>query len=448
MTADKNILLSEFLNFIQKNKLVKAGEKILLTVSGGMDSTTMAHLISQTDFDFGIAHCNFSLRGKESSEDAEFVSSLAKNFHAPFHLKKFETTGFAVENKYSIQEAARILRYKWFEELAFEFNYDKIATAHHLDDSIETFFINLLRGTGTAGLKGISIKKGKIIRPLLFATRKEIEKYSAENKIDFREDSSNEKDDYLRNRIRHNILPAVKENAENFEENMSELMEDISFMHKIFTERLDSWKIEFANADPEGNVLLPLREILSDENPVSFLSALLYSYGIKRAECEKIIRVENPGKIFHAGDYTILRDREFLIISKTQEKSNQIYSISSIPAEISTGNIKISIIVQEKFKNEHVPSENKFQIDGEKLKLPLTLRTWQPGDYFFPLGMKGKKKISDFYTDEKINRFEKDKTYLLLSGTDIVCILGHRIDERYKITSSTTNILTIEITPA
>ncbi len=447
MSKGKKILLNHFLEFIKEKKLINPGEKILLTVSGGMDSSVMAHLFSKTNYDFAIAHCNFSLRGGESDGDAEFVKKLAESFQKTFHIKCFNTQIFAEKNKYSIQEAARILRYLWFEEISTEFNYQKIATAHHLDDSIETFFINLLRGTGTAGLKGISAMKEKIIRPLLFATRKEIEEYACENKIDYREDSSNASDDYLRNRIRHHIIPVIKQNAEGFEDNMEKLMEDFSLITDMVNDRLESWKQKYIEEDEAGNSRIPIDRILKEKNVSSFLSLLLYSFGITGIDCNKLLSTETAGKIFHSKNYSILRDREFLILQKNDKLVLKTYSISDLPAEIHVENMIISIRREDKNMKNSFPGKNKFlQIDGEKITFPLTLRPWKTGDYFFPLGMQGKKKISNFYTDEKIDRFQKDKIYLLLSGNDIVCILGHRIDDRFKITSSTKKILTIGLT--
>ena len=446
MSKGDNILLNRFIKFIDEKKLIHSSEKILLTVSGGMDSSVMTHLFSETDFIFGIAHCNFSLRGKESDGEADFVETIAKKLNKTFHKKCFDTQNFADKNKYSIQEAARILRYQWFEEISNEFGYNKIATAHHLDDSIETFFINLLRGTGTAGLRGISVMNEKVIRPLLFASRLEIKEYAHENKIDFKDDSSNATDDYLRNRIRHHIIPVFKQNAEGFEGTMENLMEDFSLIHEMIHDQLEVWKQKNVTLDEIGNIKISLDKILKEKNPSSFLSLLLYSFGITGIECNKILFAETAGKIFHSKHYSILRDREFLILQKEEITELQTFSISELPAEINAENMLISIGNEDKLGIDSFSDNNNLmQVDKEKITLPLTLRPWKPGDYFFPLGMKGKKKISDFYTDEKIDRFHKEKIYLLLSGKDIVCILGHRIDDRFKITSSTKEVLTIRL---
>ncbi len=446
MSKENKILFKRFIDYIDENKLILPTEKILLTVSGGMDSSVMTHLFSETDYNFGIAHCNFLLRGKESDSEADFVEKIAEKLNKPFHKKSFDTQNFADKNKYSIQEAARILRYKWFDEISIEYDYNKIATAHHLDDSIETFFINLLRGTGTAGLRGITVMNGKVIRPLLFASRKEIEEFAHENKIDFREDSSNASDDYLRNRIRHHIIPVLKQNAERFEGIMENLMEDFSLIHEIIKNQLDAWKQKNVTLNERGNFRISLDKILQEKHPSSFLSLLLYSFGITGIECKKILFAETAGKIFHSKHYSILRDREFLILQKKDNTEMETFSISELPAKIQAENMVISISKEVKLGIDSFSDNNNLmQVDKEKITLPLTLRPWKQGDYFFPLGMKGKKKISDFYTDEKIDRFHKEKIYLLLSGKDIVCILGHRIDDRFKITSSTKEVLTIRL---
>ena len=446
MSKENKILFKRFIDYIDENKLILPTEKILLTVSGGMDSSVMTHLFSETDYNFGIAHCNFLLRGKESDSEADFVEKIAEKLNKPFHKKSFDTQNFADKNKYSIQEAARILRYKWFDEISIEYDYNKIATAHHLDDSIETFFINLLRGTGTAGLRGITVMNGKVIRPLLFASRNEIEEFALENKINFREDSSNASDDYLRNRIRHHIIPVLKQNAERFEGIMENLMEDFSLIHEIVNNQLDAWKQKNVTLNERGNFRISLDKILQEKHPSSFLSLLLYSFGITGIECKKILFAETAGKIFHSKHYSILRDREFLILQKKDNTEMETFSISELPAKIQAENMVISISKEVKLGIDSFSDNNNLmQVDKEKITLPLTLRPWKQGDYFFPLGMKGKKKISDFYTDEKIDRFHKEKIYLLLSGKDIVCILGHRIDDRFKITSSTKEVLTIRL---
>jgi tRNA(Ile)-lysidine synthase len=449
MSSVKEQLTSRLLQFIGENKLADKSDTLLLAVSGGMDSSLMTDLFSKTVFKFGIAHCNFSLRGTESDEEEDFVKNLAEKLGKKFHSKRFDTKKFAEENKLSIQEAARELRYNWLNTLCDEFHYSKIATAHHLDDSIETFFINILRGTGPAGLRGIPVKNARVIRPLLFAKKSEIEHYAKEEFLQYRNDSSNNSDDYLRNRVRHNLLPVIKENAAGFESNMQKLMHEMTFIHAFTMEKMKEWKKMHVKEEKSGNLLVPIRAITKEADPASFLSTFLYALGIKGLDCQKILYAETPGKIFSSSGHEILMDRLNLVIRNKEDKKlyeNNEFILPGLPSKIKVGEKQIYIHLEEPEKKHKETTEREIQyVDGDELSLPLTIRPWKAGDYFFPLGMKGKKKISDFYTDIKLNRFEKDKTLILLSGKNIVCILGHRIDERYKIKATTKNILTIEI---
>jgi tRNA(Ile)-lysidine synthase len=433
--------VNSLLDYIQSNQLIKKEEKILLAVSGGLDSCVMLDLFSKTDLNFGIAHCNFQLRGKDSDEDENFVKDRAKEYDKQFHSVKFHTLQFASENKYSIQEAARILRYKWFDEISNQFNYSKTATAHHLDDSIETFFINMLRKAGPGGLKGIPLINGNIIRPLLSYTRKEIEVYGAENNISYREDASNLSDDYLRNKLRHHVIPSLKESGD-FENSMKHLMEDFSFIDQVLKNYLHDWIKK--NVSHDGRqMIFPIDKIKEEVYPVPFLSALLHICGLKNIDAQKVLAVKTPGKIFEEGGKILLRNRNELILNTDCNAEIVPAQINSLPATLYYSDLNIVLTLSDCEKKIENVDKNFHQVDAGEIKLPLTIRAWKAGDSFIPLGMKGKKKISDFFVDNKINRFEKDNTYLLLSGNDIVCILGHRIDERYKITSDTQQILNI-----
>lgn len=447
LSKNSDKLFESFLKFIGENKLLKKGEKYLLTVSGGMDSMVMTDLFSKTDFDFGIAHCNFTLRGKESDEDERFVLKLSSDLKKPFHTKRFDTLNYTKENKCSVQEAAREQRYSWFHELSLKHGYTKILTAHHQDDSIETFFINLIRGTGPAGLRGISMINGKVIRPLLFARKTEIISYAQKHNLTYRDDSSNASDKYLRNRIRHHVIPSLMENTEGFEENMNGLMKEMSFLHEYVSKKMDEWKSTNVVTDEYGNLKIPIAAILKESNPIFFLSGLLYRFGIRGIDCTKLLKSRMPGKIFQSKNHSVLRDREFLIIRSKEEKNEVTFLIETLPIRFTAGKKNISITEESaEIKTDTTRNLNVQHFSGDNLKFPLWIRPWQAGDHFIPLGMKGRKKVSDFFTDLKLNRFEKDNALILLSGKNIVCILGHRIDNRFKITSDTQKILTIVIT--
>lgn len=436
-------LQGNFLEFIRHQEL--AEKNILVTVSGGMDSVVMLRLFLEAGIKIGIAHCNFTLRGKESDEDEKFVTSLSEEHRIPLYVRNFDTEKFAAENKLSIQQAARELRYRWFDSLCDELKYDRIATAHHANDSIETFFINLSRGSGIKGLRGIPASNGRVIRPMLASTRLEIEKYASENNIKYREDSSNASDDYLRNRIRHHVIPVIRKNVEGFEEGMQSLMKDLSFFHDILFQNVEEWKKKNIVTE-EKNLLIPLKEIQVMAEPVLFLSTVLYTFGIIRMDSSKILSSTMPGKFFYDGEYVLLRDRENLILTKTKSETTGDVIIQGIPAEINFGSFGIKITSENITEGTDTEKKITHRIDSRNLRFPLMIRQWKDGDRFTPLGMKGEKKVSDFFTDIKMDRLEKLKTPLLLSGNDIVCILGHRIGERYKLTPDTQNTLTIELT--
>lgn len=442
----ENNLFKKFRAFIDKNKLIVKDEIVLLAVSGGMDSIVMCHLFSLSKYKFVIAHCNFSLRGNESDEDSKFAGCLAENYRVKFHSEKFETEKFADENGWSIQEAARELRYKYFKKLLIKYKYDKIATGHHLDDSIETFFINIMRGSGPAGLRGIPVKNGTVIRPLLFATRNEIENYASDYNLSYRQDSSNFNDDYLRNRIRHHIIPLIKKDSESFESKMKELMENLSAIHDLSNRNIETWKKNNVIREKDDTTRIPIEKILQEDKPEAFLSLLLHSEGMNGAEADKILTPGNTGRIFTGKNQLLLYDRQYLVLAKKSSATYPVYALHNLPAEVNHEHFSIRLHETRRRKNDKIiMEENVFSIDRDKIRLPLVLRTWKQGDYFFPLGMKGRKKISNYFTDKKIDRFQKDRIYLLLSDNDIVCILGHQIDDRYKITALTKKILTIEL---
>jgi tRNA(Ile)-lysidine synthase len=434
-------LTDKFRKFILTNELFDTKDNILLAVSGGLDSMVMTHLFHNCAFPFSIAHCNFSMRGDESDADEEMVRSLAKKFGADFYSKKFDTIAYATEKKYSVQQAARELRYEWFDSLCQSENFNKVVTAHHHNDSIETFFINLLRGTGPAGLTGIPLVNNKIVRPLLFATREEISSYAKQKNILFRTDASNETDDYLRNRIRHHLMPVIGSLSSDYEKKFMETFRNMSFMVNYANECMNDWKESFC-VPIDGMIHFPIELINAQENPAAFLEFLLYSYKITGIECEKILNAKSPGKVFSGGEYDVLRDREFIILKKHSTAQLQV-PVREVPFMMTFGEkfIRLNYTGLREFRD----GSSYQQIDATKLTFPLTLRTWNSGDYFYPLGMTRRKKVSDFFIDNKLSLFDKENALLLLSGNDIVCILGHRIDDRYKITESTEKILSIEL---
>jgi len=421
--------------FAAENGLFKKGDKILIAVSGGRDSIVLCELFHQSKHNFGIAHCNYQLRGKESMEDESFVKGIASKYKVEFFSKRFETKKTAKEKGSSIQETARVLRYNWFEQIRKQNGYDYIATAHHKDDSIETFFINLIRGTGIAGLHGILPKRGNIIRPLLFAGRNEINEFIKSNKLKFREDSSNASNKYLRNKIRNNILPLFDQINPSFRDTLLEDILRLNETEKVFNYYIETCKEKVLKRDTIS---------ISGLKEFPFPSVLLYEI-LKKYHFNSDVSQEvfssldaKPGKIFYSPTHRLVKDRELLIITeKKANDSNDTFFISKDIKRISVP-VKLELSQQKISDKYNIPKNNNIAcLDFEKLHFPLEIRRWKKGDYFYPLGMKEKKKLSDFFSDNKFSIPEKEETWLLCSGGNIVWIINHRIDDRYKVGKNT-----------
>ena len=440
-------MLANLQKYIFDHQLLVPGQKILLTVSGGIDSMAMVHLFSQLSVKIAVAHCNFSLRGAESDADANFLRDYSEQNKLHLYVKRFDTVGYAVENNLSTQIAARDLRYAWFEELTNKEGFDAYATAHNFDDQVETFFINLLRGTGIAGLQGIKNRNGNCIRPLLFATRTQIVDYALQNNIAFREDSSNQKNDYLRNRLRHHVLPALKESSERFESGFKSTFEILKQTNNFIDDEINRRRSLMIKK--EGDYILIRLSYLQQEGHRDFvLFELLRPFGFNQSDIGDIIKSldATPGKHFLSASHRLITDREHLVLMplKKEEKAFDTYKICDNDQQTSYPlQLKFSVIDSRELKLRKSPAI--AQLDCHKLQFPLTLRRWQQGDYFYPLGMHGRKKLSDFITDEKMSAIEKQNLWLLLSGDDIVWVAGHRIDERYKISSSTQKVFVAEL---
>lgn len=439
-------MLAEFLRFVKLQQLFKQGEPVLVAVSGGKDSVCLAHLLSLAEFNFSIAHCNFKLRGKESDDDALFVKQFAQDLGVDFYQKDFDTAYYAEAKKISIQEAARELRYTWFRELKEQKKFTKILTAHHQDDSVETFFINLFRSSGISGLTGISAISEDIVRPLLFASRNDIDKHIQTFKLAFREDSSNASDAYLRNKIRHTINPQIKDLDNRSYKGILQSIEFLKNDYSLFQYLLHKETAAFVKKEID-KILIDLALLKQHAMAEALLFQLLKPFGFHKNEINKILKCVQSGKLFYTSSHRALVNRNELIISKRTE--NDVLTSTFIEEDETEifYPLKLSIENLENNKIEFSDDKKIAYLDTDKLKWPLEIRKWQAGDSFVPLGMKGRKKVSDFLIDEKVSLMDKENTFVLLSDNELVWLIGYRINNQYKITENTRKVLRLELIP-
>ena len=436
-------MIKGFNSFIAEKSLCAGSDRVLLAVSGGMDSMAMARLFSLARIGFAFVHCNFKLRGLEADADEAFVKKAAESYGVECYSRSFETKEIAEDSGDSIQMIARDLRYVFFREVADRHGFDLIATAHHLDDQTETFFINLMRGCGIAGLHGIPLRSGKIIRPMMFAYRKDIENFVAENGIDYREDASNQSLQYTRNRIRHEILPQFLEMNPSFAEEMSGNIERLSQVEVVFRQFISIKKTEVIQQ--EGDVISIDIERLKALEPLPvFMYEFIAEYGFKKEDVPNIIRALDgiSGKVFLSPGHQLLIDRDKIFISPLTNPTAEEILIQEHTSRVES---PVILTIEKHTAAAYVIPADKqtASLDLEKLSFPMIIRRWQQGDTFIPLGMKNHKKLSDFFIDEKFSLLEKEKTWVLCSGGDIAWIVGHRIDDRYKITGSTKKVYQI-----
>jgi len=431
-----------FLGYVQQ-KGITTQTKILLAVSGGLDSMVMLHLFQELRFDVSVAHVNFKLRGAESDGDEQFVNEWCANHRVPFYTTHFETNNYATANGLSIQMAARELRYQWFNELTTSHQFQFIATAHHLNDSLETTLLNLARGSGLEGLIGITPLSGNRFRPLLFATRADIETYASENEIAWREDSSNQTDAYQRNLIRHQVIPALKKINPALELSFASMVKKVQHDLDILDEDVQQWRLKFL--EHENGLVKIRKEGLIHVNDVPRLWRTLRNYGFNREQTEAIqlAAMGQSGKVFYSPTHSLAVDREALIVAKLAEPLPLI----SIP--VARGSFRLSGLQME-VEVPVLPEINRAAtvavLDLEKLAPTLFWRAWQPGDSFYPLGMNQHKKVSDFLIDEKVPVNLKNRVTILESNGEIVWVVGHRIDNRFKLTKITRQAAQFSIT--
>ncbi|MGQ0828201.1 MAG: tRNA lysidine(34) synthetase TilS [Bacteroidota bacterium] len=436
-----------FLSYIKKENLFTPSDKILLTVSGGIDSVVMCELFYKAKLNFAIAHCNFQLRGKESDGDELFVKQLASTYKVPFFYERFDTSTHADKYKISIQMAARDLRYGWFEEIRKKEKFQYLATAHHLNDSIETFFINLLRGTGIAGLHGILPKQGKIIRPLLFATKNEIEAFAKKNKLKHHEDSSNVSDKYVRNKLRHHVIPIFKELNPDLENGINETVQRLKNVELIYKNEIENKRATIVKEE-KNSVTISIRQLKKLQPLSAYLYNFLKLYNFNASTVEAIIAALDgeSGKQFFSDTHRLIKDRDLLIIESLKSKVQSLkFKVKTTQKELFFDGLKLKFKSLSKLSTSDFRLPTSATIDFHKLQFPLEIRKWEKGDVFYPLGMKGKKKLSDFFIDKKLSISQKENAWLLTSKGQIVWIIGLRIDDRFKITDKTDKIYLAEL---
>jgi tRNA(Ile)-lysidine synthase len=434
-------MLIKFQNHLNSNFTQLKDKKLLLAVSGGLDSMVLMHLFQELNYSIGIAHCNFQLRAKESDEDENFVKLQAEKLQIPIFSTRFETEKFANDNKLSIQLAARKLRYDWFYQLLEEENYDYLLTAHHLDDQLETFLINLSRGTGIEGLTGIPATNDKIMRPLLPFSREEILAFAEENSLSWREDSSNASTKYLRNKIRHEVIPILKTLNPNFLPTFENTLEHLNQANALVN---DAAKMQFdlVVKQLDDQNIFDIPKLLELPNYKAYLYQWLKDFGFTAWNDIYDLVYANSGKQIFSETHVLLKDRNRLLLFEKREKHNaEIYFVKDFESKVNIP-LKLSFCKVANISNVNA---NCIFVDENQLKLPLVIRKWQEGDVFYPAGMIGKKKLSKFFKDEKYSLFDKQNQWLLCSNDEIVWVIGKRADQRFLTNENTKNYIKITL---
>jgi tRNA(Ile)-lysidine synthase len=421
-------------------------DRLLLAVSGGLDSVVLCELCKQAGYEFIMAHCNFQLRGNESERDENFVKSLGKKYKVEVQVKKFDTKKYAQDNKLSIQEAARKLRYDWFNELLYspDLQLTKVLTAHHADDNAETLVMNFFRGTGIKGLRGIEPRQERIIRPLLFARRKELENFAVQNKLEFVTDSSNLSDEYSRNYFRLKVIPMLEKIFPDVTGNLLNNIERFREAEVLYNQAIDLHKKKLLEKKGK-EVHIPVLKLKKSIPLRTIVYEIIKEFGFHSLQVKEVIALldSDTGKYICSATHRLLKNRKWLIISPLDFLQSE-----NIPVEegidtlrFEAGSLRFENVSALNHKLQK--SDNTASFDAGKIHFPLLLRKWKQGDYFYPLGMKKKKKLARFFIDQKLSRSEKEKTWVLEMDKKIIWVIGYRIDDRFKIDGSTKNILTI-----
>ncbi len=443
-------MLTQFINYIELNKLIHPKSRVLLAVSGGVDSVVMLDLFSKSNIEFAVVHCNFNLRGDESDGDEKFVEQLTRKYNVVYYPKQCDATKYADANSLSIQESARELRYAWFDDVCATQKFDYIAVAHNSNDRIETFFINLFRGAGITGLSGIPITRGNIVRPLMFASRKQITEYSKNNNITYREDSSNSSDYYLRNKIRHKLIPSINIISPGFNSAAIKSINNLSDTEVLLQSVINNKRNQLFIKNSNKTIHVSIIDFLKLKPITIWAYYLLKQYNFTRqlsdAICLSLTDNRVTGKRFSSPTHELLVDRNELIIREIN--SNPRFEQVDIFKNQQHINYPINIQISEISKSSKIQFRQNKDIayfDVDKLSFPLKIRRWQIGDRIIPFGMQSSKLISDILINNKVNIFDKENTYVILSGKKIIWVIGQRSSNEFRVTKNTTTILKMEV---
>lgn len=443
-------LLTYFKNNNSKNNLFQQKDRLLLAVSGGIDSVVLCELCKQANYSFVIAHCNFQLRGEESDRDEQFVKELGKKYAVEVLVKRFATEKYANNKKMSIQVAARELRYTWFNELITQDSSSDsyrdttpgfLLTAHHLDDNIETMLMNLFKGTGISGLRGMLPKQGKIVRPLLFAKKEELLAFAEENNLKWVEDSSNETDKYSRNYLRHQVVPLIEKIYPEAENNLADNLQRFRETEELYKQAIELHKRKLV--ERKGNEFhIPVLKLKKSSPLHTIVYEIVKDFDFHSAQVSEIAGLldSETGKYVSSSSHRVIKNRNWLIIAPlaTEEAENILIEEGSKEIHFAAGSLQFEVLTTHDARRTNIAL-----LDANEIIFPLLLRQWKQGDYFYPLGMKKKKKLARFFIDQKLSKTEKEKVWVLEMNKKIIWVINHRIDERFKLTDKTKKCLKI-----
>ncbi len=437
-------MLDRFHHFINEHQLCQKGDRVVVACSGGLDSVVLLDLLIKAGYSVGVAHANYGLRGQESDDDEAFVSELCGNRGIGFQSRRFDVRGFAALNGQSIQMAARELRYTWINEILEKGEFQVAATGHQLNDNVETVLMRLIRGTGLEGLNGIPPRRGRIVRPLLFASRKEIEAFAASNKLSWREDSSNSEDKYQRNLLRNKVVPVLCELNPSLESTFSNTLQKFKAGNSLAELGLQAMRKEHLQERGDGWQLS--RQFIERWPSSALLQIVLEDFGFSLHVCEEIVLQSNlqPGKKFYSDTHELVVDRAtFIIHPRGGTWSDVLIEEGCVNSELGPWKLSLTVESSTAFSREPYVAA----VDAGKITFPLAWRKWKAGDSFVPLGMNGRKKVSDFLTDLKLSRADKDQVTVITSQDEIVWVAGFRISDHFKLSPSSQKALRLQLEP-